>query len=406
MVATRSAAKAAKQEKRVGNAARDYIAPVNPLVDNGITLLLFVLTYLLINSFFNVSELMAKSHATSGVYDPLVLYGAEIPLPAQHWQFLFIFIGAAVFVEGSKRVGRWFGLFVSRTFLNKAPFDNPLGGKKKKKVLKKWTDQSWQFSIHVTMTVWECRLLWPTTWLSDPSTMWDLCPLASNFHASPELRLFYFTQLAIWMYTAYSHRFVEERRRDYVVMYLHHVVTIALVLFSHLYNQQRIGMLVLFLHDASDITVDLLKLFNYLKLEDRAGFFLVEFIFVANLLSWCYFRLFLYPTRALWSAWRDSADMCGGVVGDEPRETMVWREVAGVNMWPEQAVHGIIHWQYQVGMLCVLQALHVWWFCLFLRLGYFVLKGTSHEGGAHEYEGGSDDEDDDDSDEDDRKKRQ
>lgn len=36
-------------------------------------------------------------------------------------------------------------------------------------------------------------------------------------------------QLAVWIYTCFMHRFVEERRKDYFVMYLHHVVTITLV---------------------------------------------------------------------------------------------------------------------------------------------------------------------------------
>ena len=34
---------------------------------------------------------------------------------------------------------------------------------------------------------------------------------------------------AVWMYTCLKHRFVDERRKDYFVMYLHHIVTIALV---------------------------------------------------------------------------------------------------------------------------------------------------------------------------------
>ena len=32
------------------------------------------------------------------------------------------------------------------------------------------------------------------------------------------LRLFYSAQLGVWFYTAFSHRFVEQRRKDYMVM--------------------------------------------------------------------------------------------------------------------------------------------------------------------------------------------
>ena len=45
--------------------------------------------------------------------------------------------------------------------------------------------------------------------------------------------------------------------------------TIALVGCSYYYNYIRIGVLVLYLHDVSDIFADLLKLFNYCELEVR-----------------------------------------------------------------------------------------------------------------------------------------
>jgi hypothetical protein len=48
---------------------------------------------------------------------------------------------------------------------------------------------------------------------------------------------------------------------------MHHLVTIALILLSWSFNFQKIGTTVLYVHDASDITIDLLKMFNYLKLE-------------------------------------------------------------------------------------------------------------------------------------------
>lgn len=46
-------------------------------------------------------------------------------------------------------------------------------------------------------------------------------------------------------------------------------MTIALILLSWLFSFQRIGVIVLYVHDVSDITIDLLKMFNYLKWEVR-----------------------------------------------------------------------------------------------------------------------------------------
>ena len=48
-------------------------------------------------------------------------------------------------------------------------------------------------------------------------------------------------------------------------------MTIALVWGSYSSNYVRIGTVVLYLHDLSDIMVDLLKLTNYMKLEGPKG---------------------------------------------------------------------------------------------------------------------------------------
>jgi hypothetical protein len=67
-----------------------------------------------------------------------------------------------------------------------------------------------------------------------------------------------------------------ERIKDYFMMYLHHIVTIGLIVGSYYMRYVRIGLLVLLVHDASDIGVDMLKLFNYMKLRDARSYFMVE----------------------------------------------------------------------------------------------------------------------------------
>ena len=49
--------------------------------------------------------------------------------------------------------------------------------------------------------------------------------------------------------------------------YIHHIATIALVAGSWIHGFLRIGVLVLYMHDVSDIPLDLMKMFNYLKLQ-------------------------------------------------------------------------------------------------------------------------------------------
>ena len=39
---------------------------------------------------------------------------------------------------------------------------------------------------------------------------------------------------------------------------------------------------------------------NYLKLEGPSGLFVVETVFVSNLVSWIYFRLYVFPLKVIW----------------------------------------------------------------------------------------------------------
>ena len=81
------------------------------------------------------------------------------------------------------------------------------------------------------------------------------------------LHVLYLVQLGIWIITCASHCFFEERSKDYVMMFIHHIVTIGLVAVSYFANYVRIGTVVLLLHDASDVWIDLLKLFNYMMTQ-------------------------------------------------------------------------------------------------------------------------------------------
>ena len=85
------------------------------------------------------------------------------------------------------------------------------------------------------------------------------------------LRRMYIAQLAVWFYTAFSHKFIEAKHKDYFVMYSHHVATICLVALSYSAGWTKIGLIVLLLHDSSDVVGDLLKMFNYMGARPSRG---------------------------------------------------------------------------------------------------------------------------------------
>lgn len=180
-----------------------------------------------------------------------------------------------------------------------------------------------------------------------------------------------------------TRRFVDERRKDYFVMYVHHVATIMLVGVSWMYGYWRIGLIVVFIHDISDVFVDALKMVNYLKLEGRQGWFASEIAYVLCVLSWLYWRLYEYPFRVIPGAYHDVVI----VLGHHPSSVHV-PYVLGIPLLSPPDTPYLVP---MMGLLYLLQALHIYWFHLFLMIGYRILTESAREASRQEYEGDSDD---------------
>lgn len=52
--------------------------------------------------------------------------------------------------------------------------------------------------------------------------------------------------------------------QDFLLMFLHHVATISLITFSYVNNMARVGTLVMCLHDAADV---LMEVISFLHVE-------------------------------------------------------------------------------------------------------------------------------------------
>ncbi|KAF0710078.1 hypothetical protein AaE_012663 [Aphanomyces astaci] len=223
------------------------------------------------------------------------------------------------------------------------------------------------------------------TWWNDTTTLWNHNSPTCAFPDQKFLTNFlYITQLvrviraaAIWVYTAFSCKFLEEVRKDYLVMMSHHVVTIALVAWSFAVGFLPVGVLVLFLHDASDVPLDLLKMANYLKLEDRKGFFLSEVLFAVMLTVWVYFRVYLFPSKLIYTAFWENREAC--CLPHEAHDLSIIFPSPGPPSWLAFSL-----------LLSCLYVLHIWWTFLILRLLKGVLTKSVHDVAEDEYEGASD----------------
>ena len=180
-----------------------------------------------------------------------------------------------------KKVARAIGGAISSSrwrTSNRVPKDcrNPLSSSI---IMNKWEEQSWQLAVHISMATCGAYLLFyggggagSEKWWSDPDTTLNPCPVpAAAGSPLTALRFFYIVQLNIWFVTAVSCKFIEERRKDYVEMMLHHIMTIALVMESLHNGELGIGLVILFIHDASDVVLDVMKMISNHDKREKAA---------------------------------------------------------------------------------------------------------------------------------------
>ena len=190
-------------------------------------------------------------------------------------------------------------------------------------------------------------------------------------------------------------------------MFVHHIATIALVgacaarapapaharahpltdararaAGSYYDGYVRIGVLVLVVHDASDVLIDALKINNLLKLQELGSLFAVEISFVLTLAIWVVFRLGVFPLVILKSAIFDTA--C--VLSPDPSACEPWA------FFRLPSTEGKLwHWHTFVALLGTLLVLHVWWGYLLVRIAVRLITAPIRQVSRDEYEGASTD---------------
>jgi hypothetical protein len=133
-----------------------------------------------------------------------------------------------------------------------------------------------------------------------------------------------------------------------------------------------------YVHDISDIFIDLLKMANFLKLDGPRGAFISELAYVSAVVSWLYYRMYQYPFRVMHAAFVFSYRIAAVV----PR-----LDDGFLELFPTD----VPFWQPTNLLLLVLQLLHIYWFYLLFMVGYRILTESTRQASRAEYEGDSDD---------------
>lgn len=208
------------------------------------------------------------------------------------------------------------------------------------------SDSVFKCSYYAAMTVWCFALLRDQPWLphamggsGDTQFCWkDGYPFQA---VVPELRRFYLTAVGYHL-SEVAMLLLETRHPDFWEMLLHHVVSCFLVSFSYILNYVRVGSLVLLLHGATDVFIYLSK-----ALVDTSFIRLTVMSYFMLIITYAWFRIYLFPVFIMRSAWVESAQELGATA------------------------EATIGWGYLNFALCTLLLLHVYWFGLIVKMGVF-----------------------------------
>ncbi|KAK9767492.1 Sphingosine N-acyltransferase lag1 [Basidiobolus ranarum] len=249
-------------------------------------------------------------------------------------------------------MGFWFVMFIFlRAFTTHyilGPFATYWGVKKYEKK-QRFIEQSWQFVFFLGSWSVGMYIMYHSPYWFNPHHFWIGYP---HQHLSYLTKWYYLIITGYWLSQMFVVH-VEKRRKDHVVMVVHHCVTIALLVGSYFSNLTRIGNAVLCMMDFSDIILAFAKSLYYLDCSKAC-----DVAFGAFVVSWFYSRHFIFFYIGI-SLWKDPVHF----------RVVRWNPETGNYFGP------LAHWIF-LALLWSLQILLLIWCKSILRILWTVVKGS------------------------------
>ncbi|NXI44290.1 CERS6 synthase, partial [Galbula dea] len=153
----------------------------------------------------------------------------------------------------------------------------------KPSTLTKFCESMWRFTFYLYIFTYGVRFLKKTPWLWNTRQCWNGYPYQPLL---PDLHYYYLVELSFYWSLMFS-QFIDIKRKDFGIMFAHHIVAVILITFSYVTNLTRVGTLIFCLHDASDIVLEAAKMANYCKCQKLSDllFFTFAFVFIVSRLA-------------------------------------------------------------------------------------------------------------------------
>ena len=231
----------------------------------------------------------------------------------------------------------------------------------------KFVEAAWRFLFYLVFCIVGMRaLIFPdiASWVADTSNYWRGWPYEHRIES--QVYFYYVVELG-----AYIHQLLwtEVSRSDAAEMIIHHFVTILLLVCSYLLNFSRIGSAIVLIHDVADIFLESAKCFNYTgKVKGREWASTVtDIVFGCFAITFFLSRLVYYPRFVVYDV---------------------------LFILPSYYNNDWAGYYWFGGLLCTLQALHIFWFYLIARMIYRLVTTGIDKDERSDDEDGPEDEDD------------
>jgi len=196
---------------------------------------------------------------------------------------------------------------------------------------KKFKETLWRLVYYVMLVAVAVVTLKDAAWFRDTDECWTNFGRQEKFvsvHVYYHLEAGFYVSLLLSVCT-------DVRRKDFLEMVVHHFVTLLLLAYSHLCSIERIGTLIMAVHDVSDVFLELAKTLHYAGKNRIAEHMFTLFAVVFMATRWVVFPFWLIASTVR---------------------------------------HLTVQYYQCVGFLMALQVLHLFWGAIIIRMAVKMVR--------------------------------
>ncbi|KAI3763973.1 hypothetical protein L2E82_13971 [Cichorium intybus] len=212
------------------------------------------------------------------------------------------------------------------------------------KKIRKFKESAWKCVYFLSAEILALVVTHNEPWFTNTSNFW-IGPGNQRWpdqKAKLKLKGLYMYTGGFYTYSIFALIFWETRRSDFGVSMGHHVATVILIAMSYICRFMRAGSVILALHDASDVFLEVGKMSKYSGAEGLASVSFILFV-----ISWVILRLICYPFWIL----RSTSYEVVLLLDRDKRDTVI----------------PIYYYLFNTLLFCLL-VLHIYWWVLMYRM--------------------------------------